>query len=154
MCGSSTLSLSASDIGLRGNHSPGGLRYLTYRLCGSRPFGRCNTSGLVPSVQMLSDSQPFTIGGGGADSTDATVAAGAAAAPEADYWIAAPVFSNGWSILGEAEKLVPVSMQRIVSFEAASDGAGGECSVSVVLTGAASRERRSHLCATFGIRST
>ena len=38
-------------------------------------------------------------------------------------FVAAPVLSNGWAVLGETTKIVPVSSQRISSISANSDGA-------------------------------
>ena len=54
-------------------------------------------------------------------------------------WVAAPILENGWAILGERNKVVPVAAQRIVSFEAvAQDGGGSKAAVVVELVGAAS----------------
>ena len=52
---------------------------------------------------------------------------------EADYWVAAPVLRNGWALLGEAEKLVPVSAQRIASLDTTQQG--DATAVSLVATG-------------------
>lgn len=51
---------------------------------------------------------------------------------EADYWVAAPILSNGWTILGEAEALVPVSPQRLVSFDISNRGNSTDLSMVVV----------------------
>ena len=54
-------------------------------------------------------------------------------------WVAAPILENGWAILGERNKVVPIAAQRIVSFEAvAQDGGGSKAAVVVELVGAAS----------------
>jgi hypothetical protein len=66
----------------------------------------------------------------GADRTDS-----AEGPQEADYWVAAPVLTNGWAILGEAEALVPVSSQRLLSFDAARDGTNNSTIVQMVVTG-------------------
>ena len=55
---------------------------------------------------------------------------------EVQYWIAAPVLSNGWTILGERGKVVVVSTQRIASF-IANDGGNVEDAVVVELIGVA-----------------
>ena len=121
--GSSTVALTASDIGLGQHQSDKRAKYVTYRWCGSRPSGRCQNAGLRPSVQPLSDAHPFAIGGSGSSSTPA----------EADYWLAAPVLRNGWAVLGEAEKLVPVSAQRIATLDTTQQG--DATAVSLVATG-------------------
>jgi hypothetical protein len=56
------------------------------------------------------------------------------AAPDAHQWTlthAAPVLANGWALLGEAAKLVPVAVARVTSV---GEGPGGE-GVAVVISG-------------------
>eukprot|EP01050_Picozoa_sp_SAG11_P016189 SAG11_NODE_2180_length_3714_cov_2.273306_1_plen_292_part_00 len=127
-CSRSAVALTAADIGL---HLEERDRYVAYRWCGSRPAGRCRSPRL-PLVQPLSSSGSFMIGGNleledGEERNSA----------EADYWVAAPVLSNGWAILGEAEALVPVSPQRLVSFDVESSAHGGNSTtkLSMVVIG-------------------
>jgi hypothetical protein len=143
-CNRSAVALTAADIGLylgapsseseAGDGRGGSIEYLTYRWCGSRPAGRCTSAGLLPSPQKLSAANDsfWMMGGNLSPSSDGGNSGGAEAAQEADYWVAAPILSNGWTILGEAEALVPVSPQRLVSFDASTTGGGGGNATSVV----------------------
>jgi len=51
-----------------------------------------------------------------------------------NYYIIAPVLSNGWSALGEVAKFVPMSKQRVSSISVA------QTSLSVVLSGASGEQ--------------
>ena len=64
------------------------------------------------------------------------------ATTEADFYVACPVLANGWTILGEAEKLVPVSANRLESFSFADANAGGGVVASVTLLLIGSEGRR------------
>eukprot|EP01043_Picozoa_sp_COSAG02_P053150 COSAG02_NODE_5830_length_4005_cov_12.669483_1_plen_370_part_00 len=55
---------------------------------------------------------------------------------EVQYWIAAPVLNNGWTILGERNKVVPIAAQRIVSFQTVHGGSG-KVALDIELLGAA-----------------
>eukprot|EP01043_Picozoa_sp_COSAG02_P014800 COSAG02_NODE_616_length_19505_cov_5.004998_14_plen_270_part_00 len=139
VCNHSAVAVTAADIGLRfgastNNLNAHGARYVAYRWCGSRPAGRCSSPGMLPVLQRISTATDSIMLAGnlrtGADRTDS-----AEGPQEADYWVAAPVLTNGWAILGEAEALVPVSSQRLLSFDAARDGTNNSTIVQMVVTG-------------------
>jgi hypothetical protein len=140
-CNRSAVAVSAADIGLRfgtpetrndyssrNDFSVHEGRYVAYRWCGSRPAGRCS-SGILPSLQRFSSATDSILLAGNRKGQEGP--------QEADYWVAAPVLSNGWAILGEAEVLVPVSPQRLVSFNAARDASNNSTTLQMVLTGSA-----------------
>ena len=105
--------LAPADIGLRGGGSHG---YLVY----SR-----HTFSELPRPAAFSATQP--------------IAVSSRSSGELQMWVAAPILENGWAILGERNKVVPIAAQRIVSFEAvAQDGGGSKAAVVVELLGAAS----------------
>ena len=125
--------LAPADVGL----PPSAGAYAAYLLCASRPLAR-------PCLHTEPDVHPF----GGEDgagsfavpSSNWTEPGGA----EAQLLVAAPLLSNGLALLGEEEKLVPVSRQRFARLEASSSakertlalevrGVEGE-SVSVLVT--------------------
>lgn len=51
---------------------------------------------------------------------------------ELQYWVAAPMLENGWTILGERNKIVPIAAQRIVSFETTSGSDSGTLAVELI----------------------
>ena len=51
---------------------------------------------------------------------------------ELQYWVAAPVLDNGWTILGERGKVVPIASQRLVSFQTTSGSGSGALVVELV----------------------
>lgn len=103
--------LAPADIGLRG----GGLHgYLVY----SR-----HTFSEPPVPAVFSAAHP--------------IAVSARPSGELQMWVAAPILQNGWAILGERNKVVPVAAQRVVSFEAQAQGIDSQTEVVVELIGAA-----------------
>jgi hypothetical protein len=108
--------LAPADVGLRGGGSHG---YLMY--------GR-HTFSDPPVPAVFSAAQP--------------IAVSERSSGELQMWVAAPILENGWAILGERHKVVPIAAQRIVSFEAIAQaqgggGGGGGSGVVMELVGAA-----------------
>ncbi len=65
------------------------------------------------------------------------IAVSARPSGELQMWVAVPILENGWAILGERNKVVPIAAQRIVSFETTSGSGSGNGTLSVELVGAA-----------------
>jgi hypothetical protein len=104
-----------ADVGLR--RGGGGNGYLVY---GRHAFSD------PPLVSTFSTSAPIAVSARGD-------------MKELQLWVAAPVLENGWTLLGERDKVVPVAAQRIVSFETLQVGTGGDgdgAAVVVELMGA------------------
>jgi hypothetical protein len=103
--------LTLADIGVCSGGSNG---YLVY----SR-----HTFAEAPKPVVFSATQPIAV-------------SARPAGEEIQFWVAAPVLQNGWTILGERSKVVSIAAQRVVSFETIAGG-DNKAAVVVELVGAA-----------------
>lgn len=104
-----------ADLALRDSSRP-----LRERLAWPAPAHAAPAAAAAASVAYSVNTSSMALGSLVVQPFDAAHPISLAACAEADFqvWHTAPVFANGWALLGELSKWVPVSPQRVAAVEA------------------------------------